>query len=57
MHISIKNRVHNHSNDLIKPEKVEIKNILLNQKNFKDLMIYFTGHVNCKSIKMLSLCF
>ena len=57
MHISIKNSVHNHSNDLIKPEEIEIKNILINQKNFKDLVIHFTGDVNCKSIKMLSLYF
>ena len=57
MHISIKNRVHNQSNDLIKPEKIEIKNILINQKKFKDLVIYFTGDFNCKSIKILSLYF
>ena len=31
MHISIKNRVHNHSDDLIKSEKIETKNILIDE--------------------------
>ena len=36
---------------------METKNNLINKKKFKDLVIYFTRYVNCKSIKMLSLYF
>ena len=57
MHSNIKNQVHNHSNDLIKPEQIETKNILTDDKRFKDLVIYFTRYGNYKSIKMLSLDF
>ena len=57
MHINIKNRFHNHSGDLIRPEQTETKNIFIDEKNFKDFVIYFTRYVNCKSIKMLSLYF
>ena len=56
MHINIKNRSHNYSDNLIKSEKVETKNTLIDAKNVQDLM-YFTGYFNCKSIKMLSLYF
>ena len=46
MHINIQNRVRNHSDDLIKPEKIETENILIDEKNFKDLVIYFTRYIN-----------
>ena len=36
---------------------IESKNILIDEKNFKDLVIYFTRYVNCKVIKTLSLYF
>ena len=36
-------------------KKIETKNILINEKNFKDLIVYFTRYVHSKLIKMLSL--
>ena len=44
-----------HFNDLIKATKLETINILINEKNSKDLFIYFTRSDRQKSIKMLSL--
>ena len=32
MYINIKNQVHSHSEDLIKVEKIETKNILIDEK-------------------------
>ena len=40
MHINIRYRVHNNSDDLIRPEITEIKNIFIDEKNRKDLVIY-----------------
>ena len=37
MHINIKNRICNHSDDVIKPEKIETKNILINKITLKIL--------------------
>ena len=34
---------------------LETSNIKTNEKNYKDLVIYFTRYVHKKSIKMLSL--
>ena len=54
--INIKNRVCTYYwtlDDLAKGKKTEIKNILIDEKNYKDLMIYFTRYVHSKSIKML----
>ena len=42
MHINIKKQVHNNSDDLIKPEQIETKNVVIDEKNFKDLVLYFT---------------
>ena len=54
--IIIKNRVYNyHSDNLVEAEKLDTKNILIDEKNYQDLTIYFTRYVYCKSIKMLSL--
>ena len=54
--INIKNRVCNYYFDnLINGKKLETKNILIDNKNHTYLFIYFTRHVHCKSIKMLSL--
>ena len=50
MHINIKNRVHNHSGDLIKSQQIETKNILIDERHFKNLVTYFTRYVNCKSM-------
>ena len=57
MHINIKSPIHDHSDDLIKLGQIEIKNILVHEKNVKDLVIYFARYVNCKLIKMWSLYF
>ena len=54
--INIKNRVNNYYFDkLVKAKKLEIKIILIDEKNCKDLVTYFTRYVHSKSIKMLSL--
>ena len=54
--INIKNRVYNYYFDnLIKGKELETKNILIDEKHPKDLLIYFTRNVHSKSIKMLSL--
>ena len=57
MLINIKNRVNNHSDKLTTQQQTEIKNILINEKNFKDMMIFLNRYVNSKSIKMLRLYF
>ena len=54
MHVNIKNRICNHSGDLIKPGKIKTKNILINKKIKR---FYFTRSVNYKSIKVLGLYF
>ena len=36
-------------------KKLETENILIHEKNYKDLVIYFTRYVHSKLIKMLSL--
>ena len=40
---------------LVEAKNLEIKNILINKKNYKDLTIHFTRYVHSKSIKILSL--
>ena len=56
--INIKNRVYNcHFDNLVKRKKLETKNILFDEKSYKDLGIYFTRYVHRKLIKMLSLHF
>ena len=47
MHVNIKNRICNHSDDLIKPGKIKSKNILINKKVKR---FYFTRSVNYKSV-------
>lgn len=50
---NITNRIRNYYFDyLIKGSKE--KNILINQKNYKYLIIYFTRYNRCKSMKILS---
>ena len=54
--INIKNRVYNYYFvNLVKAKKLENKNISIDEKNYKDLVIYFTRYVQSKPIKMLSL--
>ena len=43
-------------NNLVEAKK-ETKNILIEEKKCKDLVIYFTGYIHSKSIKMTSLCY
>ena len=38
-----------------KKKKIEPKNILIDETNYKDLTIYFTRYVNKKLIKVLRL--
>ena len=54
--INIRNRVHNYYfNCLIKARKLETKKNLIDEKNYIDLVIYFTRYDREKSIRMLSL--
>ena len=49
---NIKNRIYNHYfYKLVKAKNLETDNILINEKNYKDLTIYFTSYVHKKSIK------
>ena len=41
--------------NLVKAKKIAIKNVLMDEKNYKDLVIYFTRYVHSKSIKIFSL--
>ena len=53
--IIIKNWVYNYYFDnLVKTKKLKTKNILINEKNYNDLVIYFTIYFHIKTIKMLS---
>ena len=52
---NIKNQVHYHDESLVKPKKIEIKNIFIDKKIYKDLVIYFTRYHPDKSITMLNL--
>ena len=48
--------MHNYQSDnLFKTRKPETKNTSIDQKNYKDLVIFFTTYVHSKSIIMLSL--
>ena len=43
--INIKNRVYNHNNNLIKvKKKTKVKNITINEKNYKHLVICFVRY-------------
>ena len=54
--INIKNRLYNYYFDyLIKVKKLETKNIFFNEKNYNDLIIYFTRYDPRKSRRTLSL--
>ena len=52
MHIKVYNY---YLDNLINVKKLETKNILIDKKNYKHLVIYFTRYVHCKSIKILNL--
>ena len=54
--VDIKNQVDNYYfYNLLNAKKLETTNILIDEKNYKDLTIYFTRYANSKSIEMLSL--
>ena len=54
--INIKNKLYNYYFDnLVKGKQLETKNILIDEKNYKDVTIYFTRYVHKKAIKMLHL--
>ena len=53
--INIKNRVYNCFDNIIKPKKLATKNILIDKKNYKDLVIYFTRCDGDKSVRILCL--
>ena len=54
--VNIKSRVYNYYFDnLVKVKKLETTNILIDDKNYKDLLIYFSRYVHSKSIKMSTL--
>ena len=48
------NKVYNYYNNLIKARKLETKNILIDEKNHKDIAIYFARYDHKKSTKTLS---
>ena len=53
---NIENRVYKYYfNNLIKAKKLKTENISIDEKNYKDMVIYFTRYVHTESIKMLSL--
>ena len=46
MHINIKNQICNLCNSLTESEKLKIENVLIDEKNYKLLVICFTNYVN-----------
>ena len=53
--IYIKNQVFDFYDSLIKPKKIETKNIVIDEKSCKDLVIYSTRYNHDKTIAVLSL--
>ena len=54
--IDIKNRVYKYCFDyLIRAKTIETKNIFIDEKNYKDIVICFTRYNRGKSMRMLSL--
>ena len=54
--INIKHRLYYYYLDnLIKAKKLETKCILIDEKNYMDLVIYFTKYTDSNLIKILSL--
>ena len=55
--INITNQVFNcFFNNSIKAKKFETKNVLIDEKIYKDLVIYFTRYDHNKSIKICRFC-
>ena len=53
--MNIKNHVHYHYKHLIKPKRLETRNIFIDKKNYKSFLVYSTRYHPDKSIKMLNL--
>ena len=53
--LNIKNQVHYHYEYLIKTKKLGTRNILIDKKSFKDLVICFTTYHPDKSTTMVNL--
>ena len=53
--INIKNQIHYHFENLIKPKKLETRNICIDKKIYKNLVVYFTRYHTAKPITMLNL--
>ena len=45
-HINVKNRICSYSNNLMELGKLETENLLIDEKNYKDLLTYFINYVN-----------
>ena len=52
--INIKNKVHNRYDNLIKVKKLQVKNILIGEKDYKYFSICFVRYDYRKLITMLS---
>ena len=52
--IIIKKQVFDYYKNLIRPKNLEAKSILIDEKSYKDLMIYSTRHDRNKSVTMFS---
>ena len=53
--IYIKNQVHYHYKNLIESKKLENRNVLINKKSYRNLVIYFTRYHSEKSVTILNL--
>ena len=53
--IYIKNQVHYHYKNLIESKKLETRNVLINKKSYRNLVIYFTRYHSEKSVTILNL--
>ena len=45
-HINVKNQICSYSNNLMELGKLETENLLIDEKNYKDLLTYFINYVN-----------
>ena len=52
---NIKNQVHYDYKNLTEQKQLETRNILIEKKSYKDLVIYFTIYHHDKSLIMLNL--
>ena len=53
--IIIKSQIFDIYENLVRPEKLETKNILIDEKSYKGLVIYFNRYEYDKSITVISL--